>query len=146
MDKPGTQFTFAVLICLIGAIAGCRSIGIGSHQVWKCPQCQSCELPEKFAACKPTTKKSSINCYSVEYEDVCALPPSGDNCVAAHIKCNHPAVWCWWSNFTGGMVRQKRTLQRTSNSVESPSVTCKVHYRCDCCGEVFEPKKEEVTK
>lgn len=146
MEKPRTQFTLAVMICLFGVLAGCKSTGIGSRQVWKCPQCQSCELPDKFAACKATTKKTSINCYSVEYEDVCALPPSGDNCIAAHIKCSHPAVWCWWSDFTGGMVRQKRTLQRTSNSVESSSATCTVHYRCECCGEIFEPKKAEAQK
>jgi hypothetical protein len=146
MEKLRTHFELAVIIVLIGVLPGCKSSGLGNRQVWKCPQCQSCELPDKFATCKATTKKSSINCYSVDYEDVCASPPSGDNCVASHIKCNHPKVWCWWSDFTGGVVRQKRTLQRTSSNVENPSSTCTVHYRCACCGEEFEPKKAEDKK
>jgi hypothetical protein len=145
MEKQRTQFTLAVWFCLIGVLAGCKSTWNGNCQVWKCPNCQSCELPDKFAACKATTKKSSINCYSVEYEDVCALPPSGDNCVATHLKCYHPAVWCWWSDFTGGVVRQKRTLQRTSKSAENATSSCTVHYRCACCSE-FEPRKSEVKK
>ena len=130
MEKRTKQFMLAVMICLTGVFAGCKSTWKGNRQAWKCPQCQSSELPDKFAACKATTKKSSINCYSVDHEDVCALPPSGDSSVATHIKCNHPIVWCWWSDFTGGVVRQKRVLQRTSNNVETPSTACTVRYRC----------------
>jgi len=104
---------------------------------WVCPNCHQCSEPLKFGCCEPDKTKKPTFCYGVKKEDVCFAKPCARNCISKHLESAHPSLWDAWGVFTGGVVREKKSLQKTVDSKEVSSQKCVVHYECPCCKMQF---------
>jgi hypothetical protein len=108
---------------------------------WECPNCLAHVEPIKFGCCAPDNKKINVYCYSVDVEEICFARPRAENRLAECIECKCPSAWNAWCKFTGSVVRDKRSLQKTVVTKDVTAQKCVVHYQCPHCKTEFKPSK-----
>lgn len=132
----------AVFVSIVVLLAFKQALNAQTPGQWECPKCKACVEPIKFGRAEPDKSKKSTTNYSMKCEDVCFAVPSADrNRISSFYACNFPSTWNAWCTFTGGIVREKRSLQKRIESTNIAVQKCSVHYKCPCCNEKFSPKE-----
>jgi hypothetical protein len=131
------------LVSVFGVFSFSTQLAAQEKFSWKCPACDACAQPLRARGCEIVPAKKTTTNYSCKIEDVCfSSPDPNQNRVSKFVACHLPATWQAWCEFTGGVVREKRTLEKLVETKEVDTHQCAVFYQCPCCGERFKPKSQ----